>query len=505
MKRVNFEIEQADIIEDDTDSQFSTAKILAFSSGKNSHDMICSESTLRETAPSIFNKPILYSVDEILNDFWSHNDPDKSLIAGFVVPDSAEFVTLADGRIGFSILAKIWKRYAPKVIEFFKRDVENRKKVSVEMELYSSRERSDGLIEMLKFAYSGICLLGDYIREASPGANAQILSFTQEREKYQEAYEKEFSDKELITFPYKSITDANAALRGIDPPITVEQANQIAKQAESIGVDEKKNGWAIAISSFKKSHKVEDGKWVKKDKEKSSMSVKTDEETVVIEEAEKVEEKELEMAAEEEEKPEELEMADKKEEEEDEPKEEMADETEEEDKPEEKKMSLDANLDVKAMLGFLIAETEAYRKISEEVEKVPEDLDYALIFDTMLAHMGEMTSVIAEMKEFSAKQETEIEELKKYKSDIEKQQFEYQVDVTLKEVEGVIPADKLDELRVESEKYSFDDLDGWKNAVKAIAFTLKSNSEDKKDKTVRYAVPWSSKGKRINSPWKANR
>ena len=72
--------------------------------------------------------------------------------------------------------------------------------------------------------------------------------------------------KELIvTFPYKSMKDANPALKGIEPPISVAQANAIAKQADAIGSDEKKNGWAIAISSFKKTHKVEDGHWVEKD------------------------------------------------------------------------------------------------------------------------------------------------------------------------------------------------------------------------------------------------
>jgi hypothetical protein len=83
-------------------------------------------------------------------------------------------------------------------------------------------------------------------------------------------YSKEWAEKtvekingELITFPYKSKTDINPALKGIDPPISIAQANAIARQADSIGVDKEKNGWAIAISSFRKTHHVEDGKWVK--------------------------------------------------------------------------------------------------------------------------------------------------------------------------------------------------------------------------------------------------
>jgi hypothetical protein len=70
-------------------------------------------------------------------------------------------------------------------------------------------------------------------------------------------------DKEIVTFPYKSKADINPALKGIEPPVSLAQANAIANQADTIGSDKEKNGWAIAISSFKKTHHVEDGKWVK--------------------------------------------------------------------------------------------------------------------------------------------------------------------------------------------------------------------------------------------------
>ena len=44
----------------------------------------------------------------------------------------------------------------------------------------------------------------------------------------------------VITFPYKSISEVNPALKGIDPPITLGQANEISRQADSIGSDDKK-------------------------------------------------------------------------------------------------------------------------------------------------------------------------------------------------------------------------------------------------------------------------
>jgi len=80
-----------------------------------------------------------------------------------------------------------------------------------------------------------------------------------------------YNQEELITFPYTSSEDINPALKGIKPPVSLVQANKIAKQADSIGSDEKKNGWAIAISSFKKTHTVKDGKWVEKSSERKEM------------------------------------------------------------------------------------------------------------------------------------------------------------------------------------------------------------------------------------------
>ncbi len=72
-----------------------------------------------------------------------------------------------------------------------------------------------------------------------------------------------FSDEEDAV-PYSKISEINPALKGIEPPISLGQANSIAKQADAIGSDKEKNGWAISISEFKKSHEVKDGKWVEK-------------------------------------------------------------------------------------------------------------------------------------------------------------------------------------------------------------------------------------------------
>lgn len=597
-KHLNFEVEDANIIEENPDSQFATAKVLAFSSGESRNDTYCSEEVLQSTAPSIYNKPILYNINNIFDDFNSHIDPSKSLIAGFVVPDSAEFVRLPDNRLSLSVLIKLWKRYSPKAMEIFKRDG-GKKKVSVEVDLIDSEEQPNGFLNMKNFVYSGICILGDLVTEASPGAQLEMMSFAKENEEYKEAVKMEFgcyddidftvpenvkknSEKGLalykeygrgatsvslaharfiakngkitadriksmkkifksekfkhmtksppsdeyitymlyggsdglawseemyakideqdskqmsyfgkdVTFPYDSLKDANPAIRGIDPPVSLAQANAIARQAEAIGNDDEVNGWAVAISSFKKTHTVKDGKWVKKETEMEDLEKK---EEMAVEKPEKEEmaeePKKEEMA---EEKPEEKkeeekeEMAADSEEEKKEEEQEKKDEPEEEKK--EEKMSNDQNLDVAATLTMLANETDAYSNMVK-AEYAKEEKDYAKMFEAMCGKMCQMAE--------------ETKNLKSFKADIQKEQFDFAVNSTMKDIEehSTMPQEKRDYLIEKSKEFSLETIDGWRNLAKAEAFNFATKNEDE-NKELHFSTPWGTKGtKKVSSLW----
>ena len=65
--------------------------------------------------------------------------------------------------------------------------------------------------------------------------------------------------------PYKSKEDFPPSLKGFDPPLSVEQAEGIARCADNIeGVE---SPWGVCISSFKKAYKKEGSRWVKKSAE----------------------------------------------------------------------------------------------------------------------------------------------------------------------------------------------------------------------------------------------
>lgn len=64
--------------------------------------------------------------------------------------------------------------------------------------------------------------------------------------------------------PYKSMKDVNKSIRGIKPAVTLEQANIIAKWADSI--ENKAIAWPVAISQFKKLYKIDGEGWSKRTK-----------------------------------------------------------------------------------------------------------------------------------------------------------------------------------------------------------------------------------------------
>ena len=85
--------------------------------------------------------------------------------------------------------------------------------------------------------------------------------------------------------PYDKLSDAPASLRGIKPPLTLAQANGIARCADALEDEgEVKSPYAVYVAAFKKAHRIEDGKWVKREEGKSMETVEIDGAEVRLEE-----------------------------------------------------------------------------------------------------------------------------------------------------------------------------------------------------------------------------
>jgi hypothetical protein len=134
-----------------------------------------------------------------------------------------------------------------------------------ERENWSRRHNRDksvpGVIAQVKFG-----MVSDYGLESM---KSTLEKSKQEHDNKNKAY---FAGGEQM--PYSSLSEINPSLKGIEPPISLGQANEIARQADAIGAD--KGGWPEAITSFKKRYEVKDGRWIKKGEKMSEEFSKED-------------------------------------------------------------------------------------------------------------------------------------------------------------------------------------------------------------------------------------
>ena len=205
-KKISFSVSGMNLIEEKNDSQFAKVRIEAFASGRNAHDMYVSDDNLKKNARTIIHKPLVFVYDPLYDDLGSH---DAFEVPGGFVPHDTEitFKETSDGRLMLTCVALIWKRYCGKLLEIFQRDGE--KAVSVEMEVFTTFERADGLLELIDYCFTAITALGKYITPAVPGANAELISFSKE---YRRVLETEFGKYGNMDFSIPSDVKENCKM-----------------------------------------------------------------------------------------------------------------------------------------------------------------------------------------------------------------------------------------------------------------------------------------------------
>ncbi len=530
MSRINFEVANAEIVES-SDPQFSIAKIHAFSSGDNLHDMWCDVDTLKKTSSTMDEKPIVFDIDERWDDFGGHNDKNEPRIAGFAEKDSAEFYELDDGRTAFSVRVKIWKYYAKDFMRIFERD-DGKKKVSVEMDLKEvGEEDSRGFRQMLDWAYSAICVLGDLLQEASPKAHMQILSFSEHPDK--EKYFDKFAKYDRIDFKIPSSVKKNAE-RGLElrkkygrggtsvgmatarylvknTVASPQKVRHIAKyfpRHAGDNLDDKTSaGWIAWLLWGSNAGRRWSEKIVKQMNSADDKMMAYFEENVLKEESTTVEmatsdevdtqeenllaedfasgkeenmkekdEKAVETEAEVED--ENVMMEEKESEEEAPPEEESGDgeyfekESDDEEEAEaeeeqEEEMSMNSYQRMEEMLAMLE---------SEEADFSFDEKSYPVL-DSIL-------------DKFSALKE-ERDSLFEYKKNQEEAQKAFEVDKTIAGIKQYVPEDKIAELKEDAANFSIENIDGWKNKANAIAFEYSKDAveEDEEDGFVKWQFP----------------
>lgn len=200
MEKMTFTVEKMSFIEDRNNTQLAVFKLFAFASGDNAHGLPVSVNTLKKTAYTIYNKPVVWKYSWFTDDAAGHEEDEVP--CGFVVKENnpIKFTKLKDGRIMLVVNALIWKKYSGKLIEIFQRS-ESEKSISVEIEVFETKKRADGKTELIDFIYSAITILGEKLTPAIPSAKAQVIQFSKEKEDYKRVCEEYFDGKyENINF-----------------------------------------------------------------------------------------------------------------------------------------------------------------------------------------------------------------------------------------------------------------------------------------------------------------
>lgn len=182
-KRCNFEINNFELVEENSNSQFATLEFDVCRSGDNSHDMPIPREAIKSAAPSIKGKPILAAFDVFETDFKGHEIDEQAV--GFFVEEEPEIIEKDyEGNPELYIRAKgkIWKRYFNNAMEIFKRK-SGKTDVSMEIDMLDFQEPDHGEKGFINvFSILGCTLLG--VKPAIRGSEARVLSFAEMKEEY---------------------------------------------------------------------------------------------------------------------------------------------------------------------------------------------------------------------------------------------------------------------------------------------------------------------------------
>jgi hypothetical protein len=295
-------------------------------------------------------------------------------------------------------------------------------------------------------------------------ANASILSFSQLEKEYIEDYKNEFGD---------------GGIR-IDPSFLeeLEEGKSVSLSQASETVEKKTEEMEMNMEKDKILEQEQEQEETQMDAD--AQTEETPENPIQMESEKPEKEEPKEEMQEDEEKPKGKEKPEGEEKPEDDEKPEGEEKEEEPKKKEKKEYSIWGNFD------FSIVKTlfsgEGFEKFQEEAQK-EKDADPEIILGGVMEKLSLAEKRIEELT-------VKIEELKKFKREVEESQKAFAVEQTLQEIskEVIIPDEEKERFIEESKNYSLENLEAWKNYCKAVSFDFKVRKTGKEE-TEKIGLP----------------
>ena len=121
--------------------------------------------------------------------------------------------------------------------------------------------------------------------------------------------------------------------------------------------------------------------------------------------------------------------------------------------------------------------------------------------DEMKAKMAELEKDIESRDNIIMEKDAELEELRKFKAEVEEQRKAATVESIMSECKEYMSDEQYKEMREEGMACNMAEIDGWTNKVKAVSFSaVKKNVKKNNDGLFRFAAPIDN-NKKSNSVW----
>nr|DAH41336.1 MAG TPA: hypothetical protein [Caudoviricetes sp.] len=121
--------------------------------------------------------------------------------------------------------------------------------------------------------------------------------------------------------------------------------------------------------------------------------------------------------------------------------------------------------------------------------------------DEMKAKMADLEKDIESRDNIIMEKDAELEELRKFKAEVEEQRKAATVESIMAECKEYMSDEQYKEMREEGMACKMSEIDGWTNKVKAVSFsTVKKNVKKTNDGLFRFAAPIDN-NKKSNSVW----